>query len=328
MKVDQTLVSLIAVVASILAASTVSGWLFERRLALRHGSSHLTTRYARRVNRRIKGWWAVLAVTGAAVLGGDVAITVVFGMLSFLALREFVTLSPTGIADHMSLVVAFFVLTPAQYMLVGLGKLGAAAVFVPVYCFLVLALRSAVEGDTARFLERTAVIQWGMMACVYCVSHVPMLLALDLDLDGGSEVLVVFWLVVVVQAGDAFTNLADTIVVARTEHRGEAPGRSAVLRTDRTRTGVVVGMCAAAAFGAILSVAAPFEPYMAAAIGAGLGLLGVAGRTVMSAIKHDRGVRYYGVIVVGHGGVLDRIDSLMFAAPIFVHALPWLVSLQ
>ena len=51
--------------------------------------------------------------------------------------------------------------------------------------------------------------------------------------------------------------------------------------------------------------------------------MGFAGGITMSAIKRDRGVKDYGTLVEGHGGVLDRIDSICFAAPVFFHCTRW-----
>ena len=65
--------------------------------------------------------------------------------------------------------------------------------------------------------------------------------------------------------------------------------------------------------------ATPFPWWMAAADVAVIALMGFAGGLTLSAIKRDRGVKDYGTLVEGHGGVLDRIDSICFAAPVFFH---------
>jgi len=69
--------------------------------------------------------------------------------------------------------------------------------------------------------------------------------------------------------------------------------------------------------GALLWWVTPFAPWQAALISLVITLLGFAGGLCMSAIKRDRGVKDFGAMIEGHGGMMDRIDSFCFAAPVF-----------
>ena len=263
------------------------------------------------VNARIGAWWLMSAAFLVATLTGGVGSVVLFALVSVLALREFVTLSPTSRADHRALAWAFFVVIPVQYVLVGVQWYGLFSIMIPVYVFLLLATRMVLAGETEGFLERAATVQWGLMACVYCVSYAPALLLLDIDgYDAGSGKLLLF-LVVVVQASDVLQFVW-----------GKLLGRRRIAPTvspNKTWEGFAGGVACATLLGTGLWWATPFNPWQAAAMSVLIALAGFAGGLVMSAIKRDRGVKDYGGLLPGHGGVLDRIDSLLFAAPIFFH---------
>jgi len=263
------------------------------------------------INARIGAWWLMSAAFLVATLTGGVGSVVLFALVSVLALREFVTLSPTSRADHRALAWAFFVVIPVQYVLVGVQWYGLFSIMIPVYVFLLLATRMVLAGETEGFLERAATVQWGLMACVYCVSYAPALLLLDIDgYDAGSGKLLLF-LVVVVQASDVLQFVW-----------GKLLGRRRIAPTvspNKTWEGFAGGVACATLLGTGLWWATPFNPWQAAAMSVLIALAGFAGGLVMSAIKRDRGVKDYGGLLPGHGGVLDRIDSLLFAAPIFFH---------
>jgi phosphatidate cytidylyltransferase len=263
------------------------------------------------VNARIGAWWLMSAAFLVATLTGGVGSVVLFALVSGLALREFVTLSPTSRADHRALAWAFFAVIPVQYVLVGVQWYGLFSIMIPVYVFLLLATRMVLVGETEGFLERAATVQWGLMACVYCVSYAPALLLLDIDgYDAGSGKLLLF-LVVVVQASDVLQFVW-----------GKLLGRRRIAPTvspNKTWEGFAGGVACATLLGTGLWWATPFNPWQAAAMSMLIALAGFAGGLVMSAIKRDRGVKDYGGLLPGHGGVLDRIDSLLFAAPIFFH---------
>lgn len=266
---------------------------------------------------RIRAWWGMCFVFAAATAIGPLASTALFALLSFLALREFVTLTPTRAADHATLIWSFFVLLPLHYLFLATRWYGMFAIFIPVYAFLFVPIRSALAGDVERFLERTAKIQWGLMVAVYCVSHAPALLMLDLPGDASANASLLLWLVVVVQLSDVFQYLFGKLLGRRPVAPTVSPGK--------TWEGLIGGGLAATAVGAALGYLTPFSPRGAAGMGLLLVLLGFAGGLTMSAIKRDAGVKDWGASIAGHGGVLDRIDSLCFSAPILFHLTRWLL---
>jgi phosphatidate cytidylyltransferase len=303
---DRELLWLFGGIASALLLSTAAGQAL--RLAVATAGARETIA---NVNARIGAWWMMSAAFLVATLTGGIGSLVLFGLISMLALREFVTLSPTSRADHRALAWAFFVVILLQYLLVGIEWYGLFSILIPVYAFLLVATRIVLAGETEGFLERAATIQWGLMACVYCVSYAPALMLLDIDgYDSRSGKLLLF-LVVVVQASDVLQFVW-----------GKLAGRRRIAPTispNKTWEGFVGGVVCATLVGTSLWWATPFNPWQAAAMSLLISLAGFAGGLVMSAIKRDRGVKDYGGLLPGHGGVLDRIDSLLFAAPIFFH---------
>lgn len=266
------------------------------------------------LNARIRAWWMMVAVFSIAIATGGIGSIVMFFLLSFLAMREFMTLTPTSRSDHAPLFWAFFFLAPIQYLLVWAQWYGLFSVLVPVYGFVAITSRMALSGDTDRFLERTATVQWGVMACVYCVSHAPALLMLG-PIPGynGNGATLLFYLVLIAQLSDVMQYVWGKLF-------GKKPVAPSV-SPNKTWGGFVGGTLTAIAVGTALYWATPFSPLAAAAMCLAITMLGFMGGLVMSAVKRDRGVKDYGTLIQGHGGVLDRIDSLLFAAPVFFHLI-------
>ena len=265
------------------------------------------------LDARVRAWWVMVAIFSAALFTGGLGSVILFALTSFFALREFLTLTPTRPADHRALFWAFFVVVPLQYVLVAQRWYGAFAIFIPVYVFLFIPIRCALGGDAQHFLERTAKIQWALMVCVYCVSHVPALLMLEIPGFSGANARLVLFLVLVLVA-----QISDVLQYVW----GKLFGRhkiAPVLSPSKTWEGFIGGILSASAVGAALWWATPFNPWQAAALSLVITIMGFFGGLVMSAIKRDRGVKDYGNLIEGHGGVMDRIDSICFAAPVFFH---------
>jgi len=275
-----------------------------------------------RLLRDLRALWIGALVFWLAWVSGPVGATLLFGIFSFLALREFITLVHTRRSDHRSLILAFFVALPLQYLWVGLRSFDLFTVFIPVYVFLAIPALSALAGDPTRFLERNAKIQWGLMVCVYGLSHTPALLLLETPRLERHGAFLVFFLVVVAATAQIVQELSSRWLRRR-------PVARLIDRSFSYRAWAA-GAAAAAVVGALLVWITPFRVLPATAIAAVAGASGTLGDFVMRALKKDAGVRSWGnqPSVTGAVGLLDRVAPLCFAAPVFFHAVRWYASAQ
>ncbi len=307
MMLDAEMLWLTGGVIALLLVGSLTGWALSRRPLSEAGRKTVDN-----LNTRMKAWWVMTAVFALALATGGVGSIVLFGLSSFMALREFVTLTPTRLGDHRSLFWAFFIITPLQYVLLYNEWYGMFSIFIPVYVFLILPIRSAVAGDTERFLERAAKIQWGLMICVYSLSHAPALLTLlQIPKYLGENGKLLYYFVLICELSDVSQYFF-----------GKLFGKhllSPKVSPNKTWEGLIGGISATVAVGSALWWATPFTPWQSAGMSLAICLMGFGGGLVMSAIKRDRGVKDWGASIAGHGGVLDRIDSLCFSAPVFFH---------
>jgi len=260
---------------------------------------------------RVRGWWVMLVLMGGAYLIAPGAMVFVTAIVSLGALREFLTLTTRSAADHKAFVASFFVVLPIQYITIWQDWYGFYSVFIPVYAFLLLPMLSVLQGRVDRFLDRVAQTQWALMIAVFCVSHVAAVLYLDIPGFEGGNLLLLMFLVLVVQGADLLQHLWSTCF-------GKHPIAENISRS-RTWEGFYGGLLSAGVLGACLSWLTPYGVLPAALMGIAIAGVGGMGRMVMTAIKLDRGVRDWGHMNDGQGGFLDRLDSVIFAAPIFFH---------
>ncbi len=314
---------------------------------------------------RLRAWWILFGALACFFVFGQRATTFFFFLLSIGVLREYITLTPKSPVDHQTLFWIYVLFTPLQFLLVGvdptwfesvtgLTPYQVFSVLLPGYVFLVLPGFMAVSGDPKRFLERTAKLQLGLIVCVYAMSYAPALLTMgpvepamppavsELEAEingsmldntapmtgqlagetvgsqGGPYFRLLFFFVIIVQFGDVFQYLWSQI-----SHRHVvAPN----INATKTWEGLLGGAVTTALLGVSLWFMTPFPKWWQAGLIALItSLIGFAGNMTMSAIKRDRGVSGYGSLIHGHSGLLDRIDSLCFSAPIFYH-LAWLFS--
>ena len=337
---------LLGVVLGILGIAYVVGVILRRRK-----ESNLNPAVVQRYIHRIRVWWLMCAILVAGFMLGRTATIVLFGLVSFWALREFITMTPTRRADHRALFWMFFVVTPVQYILIATSPMFVSAFFealgfqikmlkqtpdfygiytvlIPIYAFLFIPVRSAFAGDPKRFLERTAKIQAGMFICVYALSHAPALLNLNLQTTDGEpwsnpnshlpNAGLLFYFILIVQLSEVYQYAW-----------GKLLGRRVIapeVNGNRTWEGFLGGATTTALTGTLLWWATPFRVWEAACMSLIVSVMALSGGMVMSAIKRDRGIKDYGTLVQGHAGVLDRIDSLCFAAPVFFHLTRYFFS--
>ncbi len=299
----------LAILAILITASSIGSIL-----ALKYGSQNPTIS---NLNARINAWWVMTLVLVLAFVTGHIGSTFLFFLVSFAALRECLSLVYSRRGDYAVLVACFYVVLPVQYNFVLTDWYGMFAIFIPVYAFLLLPILAGLSGDPTRFLDRTAKIQWSLMVSVFCISHVPFLLNLKIP-NFDQNILLVIFLIAVVQASDVLQYIWGKLL----GKRKIAP----VLSPSKTVEGFVGGVLSATALATALWWITPFTPFQAGLIGLVICLMGFAGGLVMSAIKRDFGVKDWGHMIKGHGGMMDRVDSICFAAPIFFHIVRYFWS--
>ncbi|UDF32260.1 UNVERIFIED_ORG: phosphatidate cytidylyltransferase (plasmid) [Roseateles sp. XES5] len=301
---DDTTRLFLGLVAVLVTASFVAGVLSWR-------SAKPLPATLENLNARIKAWWIMVAGISLAFLFGKGGVILLFAFVSFAALREYVTLTNTRRADRWTLLGMFLIIIPVQYYLIWIDWYGLYSIFIPVYCFLAMPALTAIRGDTSRFLERVSEQQWGIMLSVYCISHVPALVTLPIPGNEGRGLLLIAFLIATVQGSDVLQYIF-----------GKLFGRHKVAPTispSKTWEGLIGGIVSASLMGAGLSWLTPFSPLEAGVLAGLACIMGFFGGLVASAIKRDRGVKDWGHMIEGHGGMLDRADSLVFAAPVFFH---------
>ncbi|HEY3049989.1 MAG TPA: phosphatidate cytidylyltransferase [Polaromonas sp.] len=310
---------LFVIVFGLLALISVAAFIMS--LQDRH-EDDLHSQKLKEFNGLLRTSWLMSTVFWVGWALGETVATVLFGLVAFFALREFITLSPTRQGDHRSLVLAFFVVLPLQFALVITRHFDLVTVFIPVYVFLAIPVVSALANDPQRFLERNAKLQWGIMVCVYGISHVPALLLLKFPNYQGKNAFLVFFLVFVVQSG--------MIVQHLVSNRLARPASAPNISKSFNWLSWLIAVAVASFVGGLMAGLTPFKPAQALAMGLIAIVSGTMGHLVMKALKRDRGITNWGSegkSVTGAGGLLDRVDALCFAAPVFFHSVRWYFGL-
>lgn len=263
------------------------------------------------LNARINAWWVMILIIFAAAFLGFYGVIALFFVISFMALREFLSLIEIRRGDHFALVACFYIILPLQYYFVALDWFSMFTIFIPVYAFLFLPILSALLGDVSRFLERSTKVQWAVMISIFCISHIPAILTLEITGFENKNLLLMIFLILVVQSSDVLQYVW-----------GKLFGKHKIapkLSPSKTVEGFIGGVISASTLGGLLYWLTPFTPIQAMLMSLIICLMGFLGGLVMSAIKRSMGVKDWGNMISGHGGMLDRMDSLCFAAPIFFH---------
>lgn len=264
------------------------------------------------LRQRVRTWWVMATVFALAMALSRRISLVFFAFVSFLALKEYLSLIPTRRADRSALFWAFLCI-PLQYLWIDMRWYGMFIVFIPVFAFLLLPMRMVLIGETEGFLRAAGTLHWGLMATVFSLSHVAFLLVLPQRLNphGGGPGLVLY-LIFLTQFNDVAQYLW-----------GRTLGRHKVIpkvSPGKTVEGLLGGLATTLVLARLLAPwLTPFSSAEAWLAGILIGLGGFVGDVVISALKRDLGIKDSGSLLPGHGGILDRIDSLTYTAPLFFH---------
>lgn len=265
---------------------------------------------------RVKSWWLILGLFALAILLGAKGAVWLFGLVSFLALKEYFSLIPTRRSDRRVLFWAYLSI-PLQYYWVAIGWYGMFIIFIPVYLFLLVPLRKALIGETEGFLHSVGTIHWGLMTTVFSLSHAAFLLALPEQISPAGGAGLLLYLVVLTELNDVAQYLWGKSLGKRKVAPNVSPGKTYGGLLGGVFTTVLLAWFA----GPWLT---PLSGYQALAAGLIIGVFGFVGDISISAVKRDIGIKDSGTLIPGHGGILDRVDSLTYTAPLFFHYLYYL----
>jgi len=269
------------------------------------------------LGQRVRSWWIMVGVFSLALLFDRTVSLAFFCLVSILAFREYVSLVPTREADRRVLPWAYLAI-PLQYLWIWEDWFGMFIIWIPVYVFLFLPARMVLIGETKGFLRAAGTIHWGLMTTVFSVSHVAFLLVLTAPgspaRDGPGLFL---YLVLLTQCND----VAQFIW-------GKSFGRHKIVprvSPNKTVEGFVGGLVTTTALAwALAPWLTPLTTVQSIASGVLIGLSGFIGDVVISSLKRDIGTKDSGTLLPGHGGLLDRLDSLTYTAPLFFHFIRYL----
>ncbi|MFN3667808.1 MAG: phosphatidate cytidylyltransferase [Brevundimonas sp.] len=272
----------------------------------------------RELRLRVWSWWAMIALLAGALALGWIAVTLLFAGIAFIALREFLSLAPLRREDRLIVLFAYLTV-PLSFGLVALGWYGVYLVAIPVWFFLATPFLMAIGGQTRAYLATVATITWAVIVCVYNLGVIPLLMrAPD---EGGTAGAagaagMVFLLLLATEANDVLQYVC-----------GKLFGRRKIIPAispNKTWEGFIGGwILTAALIGVLTPVFTPMTGYPVLILAALLPLAGFAGDVTMSAVKRDLGVKDTSRLIPGHGGLLDRIDSLTFTAPLYFHLMAY-----
>jgi len=303
MRLDPTVAwTLGALIAVLLAAEAAL-------LSLRRGQPE---RDWTELGLRIRSWWVIVIAGGVALVSNPIAVLAALAVVSYLALKEYLSVVPTRRADRAVLLVAYLAI-PTQWWWIGQEQYGFFIIWVPVYLFMVVPAMMVLRGEVTGFLRALGTLHWGLMLCVFAIGHVAYLFVLPEDGAPGPGRAGLLLLLLILAQGNDVAQYVWGRIFGR--HR-IAPSVSPNKTVEGFAGGLATTTIVAGLIGPLLS---PLSLPMALAAGALMAVSGFFGDLTVSAVKRDIGIKDTGTLIPGHGGVLDRIDSLIFAAPLFFH---------
>lgn len=266
---------------------------------------------------RMRSWWVMAGLFILAVAVDRALSIVFFALVSFLALKEYFSIIPTRRADRRVLFWAYAAI-PMQYFWVFDAWFGMFIIFIPVYLFLFIPLKMVIVGETQGFLKAAGTIHWGLMTTVFSLSHAAYLLALpDAKNPAAGSAGLLLFLVFLTQFNDVMQFVWGKLAGRRRVIPKVSPGKTVAGFVGGVATTTLVAWFAAP----WLTPLAGWQPLAAGLI---IGIGGFVGDVTVSAIKRDLGIKDSGSLIPGHGGILDRVDSLTYTAPLFFHFVYYL----
>jgi phosphatidate cytidylyltransferase len=261
---------------------------------------------------RIRTWGLILALLTGAVLLGKTGLIWFFAMVSFFAFKEYISIIPTRPTDRRTLFWAYLAI-PIQYILIAQGHFVLSLIFVPIYVFLFLPIRLILSGDTVHFLRSLSYFHWGLMMFIFCIGHAALFFTPTTKVFSVDQrISTILYLITLTQGNDIAQFIFGKVLGNKKIVPKISPGK--------TWAGFWGGVVFSTAFGGCIGpLMTPLSPFLAMVSGMLIGVFGFLGDVTFSAMKRDLKIKDTSMMLPGHGGIIDRIDSLTFTTPLFFH---------
>lgn len=268
------------------------------------------------LQQRITSWWWIISLLFIFLAAGTTLSVIFFAILSYLALKEFISIVPTRQTDRNA-VFWVYLSIPFQYYWVATGWYGMFIIFIPVYLFLLIPARMTLKGDTDGFIRSAGILHWSAMLTIFSISHIAYLLVLPEKNPLAGNVGLVLFVLFLTQFNDVSQYIW-----------GKLFGQHAVIprvSPNKTWEGLIGGVITITlTAGLIAPSLTPMNHLHGFIAGALISISGFFGDVVISSVKRDLKLKDCGSMIPGHGGILDRMDSLIYTAPVFFHYLYYL----
>lgn len=261
---------------------------------------------------RTKSWWAMAAIFIGATIIHPVVSFIAFGLLSFAAMREIASISKNVRPEDRRVIIWCYLAIPVQYFIAYKGWFNLFIIFIPVIMYIWIPFVLVIRGITTEIGRSMSVLPTQLMLTVFSISHLAYLLSLP-EIPGfhaGGRGLLLF-VVFLTEINDVFQFTW-----------GKLLGRHKIIpkiSPNKTWEGFIGGIISTTIIGYLLRFLTPLNGYEALLVSFLVAFSGFVGDVVVSAVKRDIGLKDTGTLIPGHGGLLDRIDSLSISAPVFFY---------
>lgn len=269
------------------------------------------------LRQRIQSWWWIIAILFFVLVISQTTSLIFFAFLSFLALKEFLSIVPIRIADRPVIFWAYLAI-PVQYYWISQGWYGMFIIFIPVYMYLLLPLRMVLVGETRGFIKAVGTIHWALMLTVFSISHIAYLLVLPVKNEAAGAIGLVLFLLFMTQCNDVCQYIWGKMLGTHKIIPKVSP--------NKTWEGFLGGQFTITLLSGIIApLLTPLNVAQGLVAGILISCAGFIGDVVISSVKRDLQIKDSGNLIPGHGGILDRLDSLTFTAPLFFHYIYYLI---
>lgn len=275
-------------------------------------------KYLVNFGQRLKMTWTIYVVLGLAFSLGFFGLTIFFMLISFLALREFVSIMHLKASDYWPMFCSFYIFLPLQYFFVMTDVQFLFFIFIPVYVFLLSPMLSVLAEDNEQFFERASKFQWAQIACIYCISYLPAIAGLSLKGGTFESSTLLIYFIAVISASDSFQYIFGNIFGKKKISEKLSP--------NKTWEGTIYGILTASVLGSALFWLTPFTWWQSLLLSFAITVIGFLGGLVLSGIKRSLKIKDWSDVLGAHGGILDRVDAMIFAAPLFYHMVKYFFS--